>query len=88
MANTKQAKKRVRQADKHRTHNASRKSMMRTFMKKTLKAIEAGDQTGANEAFLKTSSLLDKLAQKGLIHQNKASRHKSRLNLRIKAMTN
>jgi small subunit ribosomal protein S20 len=86
LANTKQAKKRVRQAEKHRAHNASRRSMMRTFLKKTLHAIEEGDATTAKELFIKTTSILDKLAQKGIIHKNKAARHKSRLNQKIKAI--
>lgn len=86
MANSKQARKRVRQADKRRAHNASRRSMMRTFLKKTLSAIEEGNKTLAEELYVKTTSVLDKIANKGLIHKNKAARHKSRLNKRIKAM--
>ena len=86
MANTAQARKRVRQAEKHRTHNASRRSMMRTFIKKTLAAIAAGDQEAAKEVFSKTTSVLDKAAKTGLIHKNKAARHKSRLSQKIKAM--
>lgn len=86
MANSKQAKKRVKQADKRRAHNASRRSMMRTFLKKTIAAIEEGNKELAQATFVKTSSTLDKLAGKGLIHANKAARHKSRLTKRIKAM--
>ena len=86
LANSKQARKRVRQADKRRAHNASRRSMMRTFLKKTLSAIEEGNKTLAEELYVKTTSVLDKIANKGLIHKNKAARHKSRLNKRIKAM--
>jgi len=86
LANTQQAKKRVRQAAKHRAHNASRRSMMRTFIKKTLKAIDAGDQVTAKALLSKTSSVLDKSAKTGLIHKNKADRHKSRLSQKINAM--
>lgn len=86
LANTAQARKRVRQAEKHRIHNASRRSMMRTFLKKTLVAIAAGDQEAAKELYIKTTSVLDKAAKTGLIHKNKAARHKSRLNQKIKAM--
>lgn len=86
MANTKQAKKRVRQAEKHRAHNASRRSMMRTYVKKTIAAIESGDMTAAKGLFTKMTSVLDTVAADGLIHKNKAARHKSRLSQRIKAM--
>lgn len=87
LANTKQAKKRVRQAEKHRAHNTSRRSMMRTYVKKTIHAIESGDATVAKSLFIKMSSVLDTMAGGGLIHKNKAARHKSRLNQRLKAMS-
>ncbi len=87
MANTKQAKKRVRQAEKHRAHNASRRSMMRTYIKKTVAAIESGDVDGAKKLYIKMSSVLDTVAGDDLIHKNKAARHKSRLSQRIKSMS-
>ncbi|MFN3234890.1 MAG: 30S ribosomal protein S20 [Gammaproteobacteria bacterium] len=86
MANTNQARKRVRQANKRRAHNASMRSMMRTYLKKTLAAIESGDQKQATEVFKTTSSALDKLSNKGIIHKNKAARHKHRLSQRIRQM--
>lgn len=86
LGNTKQAKKRVRQAEKHRAHNASRRSMMRTYIKKTVNAIEAGDVELAKKLYIKMTSVLDTVAGDGLIHKNKAARHKSRLSQRIKAM--
>ncbi|GGF96778.1 MULTISPECIES: 30S ribosomal protein S20 [Cysteiniphilum] len=86
MANSKQAKKRVRQAEKNRQHNMSRRSMMRTFMKKTIKAIEASDVSLAKDCFAKLQPVLDRYATKGLIHKNKAARHKSRLVAKIKAL--
>jgi len=86
LANTKQARKRVRQAEKHRAHNASRRSMMRTYLKKTLKAIEASDLEAAKAAYQQVTSVLDRLAQKGIIHKNKAARHKSRLHQKIKLL--
>ncbi|WP_151194416.1 MULTISPECIES: 30S ribosomal protein S20 [Cysteiniphilum] len=86
MANSKQAKKRVRQAEKNRQHNMSRRSMMRTFMKKTIKAIEASDLSLAKDCFAKLQPVLDRYATKGLIHKNKAARHKSRLVAKIKAL--
>ncbi len=86
MANTAQAKKRVRQAEKRRQLNASQRSMMRTFLKKVKTAIQAGDKTIATEALAKAASAVDKLANKGLIHKNKAARHKSRLSAQIKKL--
>lgn len=84
MANTKQAKKRVRQSEKRRKHNVSRRSMLRTHIKKVLKAIEAKNPEEANLAYKSAVPIIDRMATKGLIHKNKAARHKSRLNTKIK----
>ncbi|HEY8548761.1 MAG TPA: 30S ribosomal protein S20 [Vicinamibacterales bacterium] len=86
MANTPQAKKRARQAEKRRAHNASRRSMMRTAIKKVLKAVEAKDKTAAQEAYRQATSIIDRLARKGIVHPNAASRYKSRLNARVRAV--
>lgn len=86
MANSAQARKRARQAENRRQHNAGRRSMMRTQLKKVEAAIEAGDKASAEGAFKLAAPLLDSLATKGLIHKNKAARHKSRLNARIRAL--
>lgn len=86
MANTPQAKKRARQAEKRRAHNASRRSMMRTEIKKVLKAVEAKDKTVAQEAYRRATSIIDRLARKGIVHPNAASRYKSRLNARVRAI--
>ena len=86
MANSAQARKRAHQAEKNRQQNASRRSHMRTQLKKVLKALSAGDKEAAQEAFKNASPVLDQMANKGLIHKNKAARHKSRLNARIKAL--
>jgi small subunit ribosomal protein S20 len=86
VANIKSAIKRARQNVKLRQHNASARSMYRTFIKNVLKAIEAGDKEAARAAFLKAQSVVDKAASKNLLHKNKASRIKSRLNARVKAM--
>jgi small subunit ribosomal protein S20 len=86
LANIKSAKKRARQAIKRNAHNASQRSMMRTAVKKVLKLIEVGDKTNAELAFKNASSLLDRYACKGLIHKNKAARHKSRISAHIRAM--
>jgi small subunit ribosomal protein S20 len=86
VANIKSAIKRARQNVKLRQHNASARSMYRTFIKNVLKAIETGDKEAARAAFLKAQSVVDKAASKNLLHKNKASRIKSRLNARVKAM--
>ena len=86
MANTAQAKKRARQAEKHRERNASYRSMFRTYLKKVLNAIKGGDKSAAEAAYKDVVSVIDKTAGKGLIHKNKAARHKSRLNARVRAM--
>ncbi|MCF6768252.1 30S ribosomal protein S20 [Thiotrichales bacterium 19S11-10] len=86
MANSKQAAKRARQAEKNRKHNMARRSMMRTFLKKVIQAIEAKDVTKAKEEYTTLVPVLDRYATKGLIHKNKAARHKSRLNAKIRAL--
>ncbi len=86
MANIKSAKKRARQAEGRRQHNASRRSMMRTYMKKVVAAIASGDKESAVAAFAAAVPVLDVAAQGGLIHKNKAARHKSRFSTQIKAM--
>jgi len=86
LANTAQARKRARQAEDRRQRNAGRRSEMRTEIKRVIKAIEAGDKAAAADALKSATPLLDSLATKGLIHKNKAARHKSRLNARIRAL--
>lgn len=86
MANSPQARKRARQAEKRRQHNASRDSMLRTQIKKVVHAIEAGDKEAATAAYKAAAPVIDQAAGNGLIHKNKAARHKSRLNAHIKAM--
>jgi len=86
VANTKQAKKRVRQNEKRRQHNASRRSMLRTHIKKVVYALDAKNLEAAQEAFKAAVPVIDRAANNGLIHKNKAARHKSRLNKHIKAL--
>ncbi|HIJ21507.1 MAG: 30S ribosomal protein S20 [Gammaproteobacteria bacterium] len=86
MANSLQARKRARQADKRRTHNQGRRSMMRTSLKKALAAIESGNREEAEALYKSASSALDIAAKNGLIHRNKAARHKSRMNAQIRVM--
>ena len=87
MANTKQSKKRAGQAEKHRQHNASLRSMMRTQIKKVQKAVTAGNKADAEAAYQAAVPVIDRMADKGIIHKNKAARHKSRLNGHIRAMS-
>lgn len=86
MANSKQAKKRARQAEAHRQHNAGMRAMARTQIKRVAKLIAEGKKAEAEAAFKEAVPVIDRTANKGLIHQNKAARHKSRLNDHIKAM--
>lgn len=87
MANIKSAIKRARQNVKLRQHNASARSMYRTFVKNVIKAVETGNQEVARAAYAKAQPIIDKAAGKGLLHKNKAARIKSRLSKHIKAMT-
>ncbi|MCP1726217.1 small subunit ribosomal protein S20 [Natronospira proteinivora] len=86
MANIKSAKKRARQAEERRQHNASMRSRMRSGLKKVINAIEAGDKAKAEEAYKAAVPYLDRMSTKGMISKNKAARHKSRLNTRLKDM--
>jgi small subunit ribosomal protein S20 len=86
MANTVQARKRARQNDKQRAHNAALRSTLRTAIKKVQKAVLAGDKTAAQATFTISMSVIDSIADKRIIHKNKASRHKSRLSSAVKAM--
>lgn len=86
MANIKSAKKRIVQSEKRRKHNASRRSMMRTYIKKVYASITSGDKSLAESAYIEMQAVVDKQAAKGLIHKNKASRHKANLLKQIRAM--
>lgn len=86
MANIKSAKKRARQAVVRNMRNNSQRSHLRTAVKKVLKALDANDAAGAQEAFKVAQPILDRFSARGLIHKNKAARHKSRLTARIKAL--
>jgi small subunit ribosomal protein S20 len=86
VANTKQAKKRAIQANKRRDHNASQRSMVRTYIKRVVTAIEGGNKEEAKLAYNTAVPIIDRIADKDQLHKNKAARHKSRLSARIKAM--
>ncbi len=86
MANTEQARKRARQAEIRRQQNTSQLSSMRTAIKKVRKAIEAGDKAAAEKVFQEAQAVIDRVADKRVVHKNAASRHKSRLVHRIRAL--
>ena len=86
MANIKSAKKRARQTVKRNARNASSRSMLRTAIKKVVNAIAAKDKAGAEAAYKAAEPVMDRYSSRGLIHKNKAARHKSRINARIKAL--
>ena len=86
MANIKSAKKRAKQAVVRNMRNTGQRSMLRTAVKKVLKALDANDAAGAQAAFAVAQPTLDRFSSRGLTHKNKAARHKSRLTARIKAL--
>jgi len=86
VANSASAKKRARQAVVRRTRNVGDRSMMRTCIKKVYYAVEAGDKSAAEVAYKEACPVIDRMAGKGLIHMNKAARHKSRMNSNIRGM--
>ncbi|NLA50871.1 MAG: 30S ribosomal protein S20 [Alcaligenaceae bacterium] len=87
MANTNQARKRARQAAARNKHNSSLRSMMRTAIKQVRHAIDAGDSAKAKDAFVNATSIIDRVADKNIIHKNKAARQKSRLSAAVKAIS-
>jgi len=86
VANSVSARKRARQAERHRQHNASLRSHVRTQIKKVLKAIESGDKTAAEAAYKDAVPAIDRSVSQGIMHANKAARHKSRLNQHVRGM--
>ncbi|EKE00921.1 MAG: 30S ribosomal protein S20 [uncultured bacterium] len=86
MANTKSAKKRAVQNEQRRKHNTSLKSTYRTYIKKVDAAVVANKKEEAITALKEAIPVLDKMAAKKILEKNKAARHKSRLNAKIKKM--
>ncbi|MEM7743540.1 MAG: 30S ribosomal protein S20 [Pseudomonadota bacterium] len=86
MANSPQAKKRIRQINRRTEVNKSRRSRVRTFIRKVEEAIKGGDQGAARDALKAAQPEIMRGASKGITHKNTASRKVSRLNARIKAM--
>ena len=86
MANIKSAKKRAGQAEKARKANMGMRSMMRTKIKNVVKACDAGNRDAAVAAYKEAVPVIDSMINKGIVEKNKAARHKSRLNKRVKAL--
>jgi len=86
LANSAQARKRARQAEVRRQRNAGQRSMLRTYIKNVVKAVAAGDAEAAQAAYQKAVPVIDKSVGKGLIHKNKAARHKSRLGQHVRSL--
>ena len=86
MANSAGSKKRARQAVKRNKHNSQIRAKVRTFVKKVVYAIAAGDKEEADNGFAAMQKNIDQAVSKGLIHKNQAARKKSRLRAQIKAL--
>jgi small subunit ribosomal protein S20 len=86
VANSAQARKRARTSEVRRQNNMGRRSMMRTYLKKVISAIRSGNKDEAQTAYNAAMPVVDKMAGEGIIHKNKAARHKQRLNAHIRAM--
>jgi small subunit ribosomal protein S20 len=86
VANIKSARKRARQAEKTRKQNMGLRSRMRTKIKDVIKACDAGDKDAAVVAYRNAVPVIDAMVNKGIVNKNKAARHKSRLNKRVKAL--
>ncbi len=86
VANSKQAAKRARQNQKRRLHNMALRSKVRTYIKKVRVAIDAGDKAAAEGALKEAQPVIDSMVNKGIMHKNKAARHKSRLSRDINAL--
>lgn len=86
MANSAGSRKRARQAVVRRARNASMRSMVRTYVKKVIAQIDAGNYEDANKALSTAQPVLDGMARKGIISKAKAGRTMSRLNAKVKAL--
>ena len=86
MANSKSAEKRARQATARRANNVTQRSKVRTSIKRVITAVQNGEKDQAAAALKEATPVIDSMARKGIIHRNKAARHKSRLAKRVKAL--
>ena len=86
MANHFSALKRARQTTRRTTRNRANTSRLRTQLRDLREALAKGDKPAAEQVYRKTVSVLDKSIQKGILHENTASRYKSRLGARVSAL--
>jgi len=86
MANHFSALKRARQTEKRTTRNRQNTSSLRTSLRSMRESLEKGDKAAASQTYRETVSALDKAIQKGVLHENTASRYKSRLSARLNAL--
>ena len=86
MANSPQAKKRARQAERRTEVNKGRRSRIRTFLRKVEEAIAGGDQASAAAALKAAQPEIMRGVTKGVLHKNTASRKVSRLSARVKSL--
>jgi len=87
VANIKSAQKRARQSQKARLHNMDLRSKLRTKIKNVFSTIEVNDKKAAQAAYKDAVPVIDSMVSKGIIKKNKAARHKSRLNKKIKNLS-
>jgi len=86
VANSPSARKRARQSERNRQNNAAQRSYVRTMIKKVVNAVHAGDKSAAETAYRDAVPAIDRSVSKGIMHANKAARHKSRLSQHIKGL--
>ena len=86
MANIKSAEKRAKQSVRRRAHNMAARSRLRTSIKKVLNAVGAGEKDEAVAALKAAQPVIDTMVSKGIIHRNKAARHKRELTAKVKAL--
>ena len=86
MANTKSAEKAARQSTAHRARNDALTSQLRSAIRKATLALKAGNQSDAAAALASATPIIDSMVNKGIIHRNKAARHKSRLTKQVRAL--
>jgi|GEM_PF-611153 len=83
LANLRSSKKDIRRSERRRIRNSEDRNEIRTYARKILKALQSGNQAEAKEIYPKYASKLDKAVKTQILHKNNASRHKSRMALRI-----
>jgi small subunit ribosomal protein S20 len=86
LANTKSAEKAARQSTVHRARNDALTSQLRSAIRKATLALKSGKHEDATNALAHATPIIDSMVNKGIIHRNKAARHKSRLTKQVRAL--